>query len=42
MPDGRWLFFVEAGEPAPSELLGQAVHHHGSGSWLPPNTAPSN
>jgi hypothetical protein len=34
LPEGHWLFFVEAAQP-PEQPPGRAVHYHGPGCWLP-------
>jgi hypothetical protein len=32
LPNGRWLVFVEAGQP-PELLTGHTMRYHGPGSW---------
>ena len=34
LPDGQWLFLVEAGQP-PEQLPGHPMRYHGPGSWVP-------
>jgi hypothetical protein len=34
LPDGRWLVFVEAGQP-PEPLSEHPMRYHGPGSWVP-------